>query len=137
MESSQETRRGDHQEHAGKPPPGNLEVHFCVDRHLCRCVEETHEPWSKGRSENSEDDPEPESEPESVDSCRDCPRPVSSAQASCHYRRGGIGEENQEPNDRGQDGAGQSETCQSGGTKVTYHRCVRQQKEWFGNQCAE
>jgi len=63
--------------------------------------------------------------------------PVAAAEASCDGRRGRVGEEDAQADDRDEDGRRERETGERRGPEVTHDRRVDQDEQGFGDEGAQ
>ncbi len=109
METPHQPGRGNHEKHAGQPPPRDGQVRDCAEGHITFRTKPPHHQRCERVSESTQDDTQPESKPEAIDSGGECSGPITRTQSPRHNRCCGVGEKDQQTNDCGQHGAGEPE----------------------------
>jgi len=137
LHASQETGRGEHDEHRRKAPHRDAEVDLGLLGDLRRRAEQADEQRRRDVADEREHRPDAEREPDAVDADRHRTRRVAGAEPARDGGRRRIGEEHHEPDDRLQHGRRDAEPGERLDAEMADERRVHDEEQRLGDQGAE
>ena len=137
LQPTQQPRCREDEKHGGEPGHRDRQVEGCLGGDLRVGAERCDEERCDQSPDGGQDDPEPECEPESIDSDGDGTRFIAGTEAAGDGRGRGVGQKHHETDDRLQHGTGQPEPGERSHTEVADHRRIGQQEQGLSDQGAE
>ncbi len=137
LHATQEPRCSEDDEHRRQPPHRDAEIGLRVAGDLWARTEEADEQGSGEVADEGQNRADPEREPHPVDAHRHRPRRVAGAEPARDRRRGRVGEEDHEPDDRLQYGRRDAETRERSHAQVAHQRGVDDEEERLRDERSE